>query len=207
MDAPRTRAPLQNRVDPFGRLLATAARGLLMGNRGGRFHLADQTLGERRHVSRRWIACVCDFRNRRRTIWGAGYTEVFFLDEVTALSAGHRPCFECRRADATGFAQLFPLQKSATADAIDARLHEERLARGHKLLHKACLDDLPDGAMFAELGVCFAVKGDAVLRWSFGGYVSRERRPGGSVSILTPPSILETLRNGYAPLWHTSAEP
>ena len=30
--------PLQNRVSPFGELFATPARGLLMGNRGGRIH-------------------------------------------------------------------------------------------------------------------------------------------------------------------------
>src|SRR5947208_596093 len=96
--------PLQNRVDPFGALISTPARGRLFGNRGGRFHRDDRTLGRRRFVSRQWICCVLAFKNRHRAVWGRGYTELFFLDEVTALAAGHRPCFECRRAAATAFA-------------------------------------------------------------------------------------------------------
>jgi hypothetical protein len=96
--------PLQNRVDPFGELVATPARGLLYGNRGGRFHRDDQTLGTRRWASRQWICCVLSFKNRHHEVWRDRYTALFFLDEVTALAAGHRPCFECRRADATRFA-------------------------------------------------------------------------------------------------------
>ena len=92
--------PLPNRVDPFGNLFADTSRGLLFGNRGGRFHRDGQTLGARRWVSRRWICCRLDFKGRHRDVWGRGYTELFFLDEPTALAAGHRPCFECRRADA-----------------------------------------------------------------------------------------------------------
>jgi hypothetical protein len=99
--------PLQNRVTPFGELIATSTRGTMFGNRGGRFHRDDKTLGERRHVSRRWICCVLDFKGRQRDVWGDSYTELFFLDEVTALAAGHRPCFECRRKDANAFAQAF----------------------------------------------------------------------------------------------------
>ena len=76
-----------------------------MGNRGGRFHRADQTLGARRWASRQWICCVLQFKGRRHPVWSERYTALFFLDEVTALAAGHRPCFECRRADANSFAE------------------------------------------------------------------------------------------------------
>jgi len=89
--------PLQNRVSPFGELITTSARGLFMGNRGGRFHTADRTLTSRRWASRQWICCRLQFKQRHRKVWGDSYTELFFLDEVTALAAGHRPCFECRR--------------------------------------------------------------------------------------------------------------
>ena len=99
--------PLQNRVDPFGELFADRARGLFMGNRGGRLHTAQRTLTRRRWTSRAWICCVLDFNNRRRSVWGNSYTELFFLDEPTALAAGHRPCFECRRKDAEAFAGLW----------------------------------------------------------------------------------------------------
>jgi hypothetical protein len=99
--------PQQNRVDRFGELFAASARGTLMGNRGGRLHRDDRTLGSRRWTSRQWICCQLDFDGRHRAVWGDGYSELFFHDEVTALAAGHRPCFECRRQDAQAFAALF----------------------------------------------------------------------------------------------------
>ena len=103
---------LQNRVDPFGELIATPARGMFFGNRGGRFHRDDRTLGRRRWASRQWICCVLQFKNRRHDVWGQGFTDLFFLDEVTALAAGHRPCFECRRADAKEFAEKWARAQS-----------------------------------------------------------------------------------------------
>jgi hypothetical protein len=99
--------PLQNRITPFGDFTATPARGTLMGNRGGRLHDEQQKLGARRWASQQWICCKLEFNNRHRTVWGDSYTELFFLDEVTAFAAGHRPCFECRRKDAEHFAALF----------------------------------------------------------------------------------------------------
>ncbi len=100
--------PLQNRVDPFGALHAVIERGMFMGNRGGKIHRPDRTLTSRRWTSRRWIICVCDFKDRHRVVWGDGYTELFFLDEPTALAAGHRPCFECQREKARAFQSAFP---------------------------------------------------------------------------------------------------
>ena len=123
--------PLQNRVDAFGELIAIDARGTVLGNRGGRFHRDDRTLGRRRHASRTWICCRLEFNRRHREVWGKYYTELFFLDEVTAFSAGHRPCFECRRKDAETFAALWPDPpnpgRRARAADMDRILHSERL--------------------------------------------------------------------------------
>src|SRR5437588_2021670 len=131
--------PLSNRVDPFGDLFAHPARGLMFGNRGGRFHRGDRTLGARRWVSRRWICCVLEFKGRHREVWGNSYTELFFLDEPTALAAGHRPCFECRRADARAFAAAFAAGTAVKAvphaPDLDRALHAERLAGRSKRLH------------------------------------------------------------------------
>ncbi len=114
--------PLQNRVDPFGNLLATPARGTLMGNRGGKFHTDDRKLTRRRWASRQWICCVLDFKGRQRDVWGRFYTELFFLDEVTAFAAGHRPCFECRRKDAERFRRAVSAKgASARARAGDGQ--------------------------------------------------------------------------------------
>jgi hypothetical protein len=199
--------PLQNRVSPFGELFATPARGTLMGNRGGRLHDAQRKLGMRRWSSKQWICCVLDLNDRHRTIWGESYTELFFLDEVTALAAGHRPCFECRRHDAETFAALFSGTRTrARAGAMDEVLHAERLDGKAKRLHRHQIDTLPDGAMIALKGEAFAVRGKHLLRWTAKGYAGRQGRLRGiAVDVLTPPSILKVLAAGYAPLWHKSA--
>jgi hypothetical protein len=92
--------PLQNRVTPFGELIAVPERGTWMGNRGGCFHTEGRQLSRRRYASKRWIVCALEFRGRHRTVMTPGrYTELFFLDEATAFAAGHRPCRECRHHD------------------------------------------------------------------------------------------------------------
>jgi hypothetical protein len=203
--------PLQNRVDPFGELFADSPRGLFMGNRGGRFHTGDRRLTQRRWVSRQWICCVLNFKNRHRRVWGNSYTEVFFLDEVTALAAGHRPCFECRRQDALAFAghwrKAFGLRLLPRAADMDAVLHRERLDGREKRVHKFAVDDLPDGAVFAEGQGAFAVRGRQLLQWTPAGYAAARRRPRGRiVDVLTPPAILAVLKAGYRPRWHPSAD-
>lgn len=203
----RAPMPLQSRVSPFGELFATPARGTLMGNRGGRLHDAQRKLSARRWVNRAWICCKLAFNDRYRKVWGNSYTELFFLDEVTALAAGHRPCFECRRKDAERFALLFSGQKQrASAAAIDEILHAERLDGKAKRSHRAKLDTLPDGAMISLDGQAFAVRGNRLLRWAPGGYSQSRSRPRGiAAQVLTPPSILTVLRRSYGPLWHSSA--
>ena len=197
--------PLQNRVDPFGDFHATVARGALMGNRGGRLHRDDRTLGPRRWTSKRWIVCRREFRGRRREVWGGGYTELFFLDEPTALAAGHRPCFECRRAAAKAFFAAFP-GAPANADAMDDVLHAERLIGRRKRLWRSRLGALPDGAMVVLDGRAHALNGGALLPWSFGGYgrpVAREASL--EVEVLTPRSTVAALAAGYRPQWANPA--
>ena len=199
MSAPR---PLQNRVDPFGALWATPERGRLMGNRGGRFHDDAQRIGERRWSNKQWIACVCAFKGRRRDVFGRFYTELFFRDEPTALAAGHRPCFECRRAEAVAFQAAFPGASGASgasprAPAMDARLHEERLDPD-RFKRTTPLDQLPDGAMVIWRDAAHLKADGRLWRWSFGDYgPPQEAR--GEVVALTPPSILAALRGGYQP--------
>ena len=173
-----------------------------MGNRGGKFHRPDQTLGRRRWASRQWIACVCSFKGRQRDVWGRYYTELFFLDEPTALAAGHRPCFECRRAEAEAFRAAFDEKRKITAPEMDAVLHDERLASGRKRTSEQKIEELPDGAMIALGGRALALRGDALLPWSFEGYAAPTKRPAsGKVATLTPPSILRALKAGYKPRW------
>jgi hypothetical protein len=153
---------------------------------------------------------VLDFKGRQRDVWGRSYTELFFLDEVTALAAGHRPCFECRRRDAEAFAQAwrqaFKLNARPRASDMDDRLHAERLDGRGKRRHRAAIDGLPDGAVIALGESAFAVRGDALLRWTPEGYADRRPRPRDeAVDVLTPPAVLAVLTAGYCPQWHPSA--
>ena len=201
--------PLQNRVTPFGELIATPARGTMFGNRGGRFHRDNRTLGARRWASRQWICCVLQFKGRRHNVWGPkSYTDLFFLDEVTALAAGHRPCFECRRRDATAFAEKWAQGKDGVvpyATEMDVVLQNERLDGRAKRMHEMDADGLPDGVFIAIEDSAFALRGETMLRWSPSGYIDGQARPRGGVKVLTPPSIVAVLSAGYRPQWYPSA--
>jgi hypothetical protein len=204
--------PLQNRVTPEGEIIADPARGLMMGNRGGRLHDETRTLGRRRWVSKQWIACRLDFRGRRREVMGpCSYTELFFLDEATALAAGHRPCFECRREDARAFAAAWAKaqggNRSPTAAEMDRVLHGERLTpAGDKRTFRAPLGELPDGAMIrGATGPRLRVD-DVMLRWTPAGYCDPVLAvPALIVEILTPPSIIAVLKSGYVSMMHETA--
>ncbi len=201
---------LQNRVDPLGAIHANPARGLFMGNRGGKIHdPATKMLLKRRFASRRWIICLTEFKGRKRVLMGNGYTELFFLDEVTALSAGHRPCAECRREDFRRFcAAVAPeLGDSFRADALDAKLHGERLGERPHIEAGIC-SRLPDGAMVALGTQMFARRGSLALAWDFGGYGEKlnwDQVSARNPVLLTPPVSVTALRNGYSPTWHPTA--
>ncbi len=209
-------SPLPNRVTPFGAIVATPSRGTMMGNRGGRIHGLHDII--RRQGSPRWICCVLSFKGRRRKVMGAGYTELFFLDEVTAFAAGHRPCFECRRIDAMAFAAAWAvargLDEPPMADEMDEALKAERaappppveiaeLAAGAMV---AAEDDAENGAAEGDAErAAYLFTGSGFLRWSFEGYVAGA--PEGPLRLLTPPSALAAFRAGYAPKIHPSARP
>ena len=200
---------LQNRVTPFGELIATPARGTMFGNRGGKFHRDDRTLGKRRWASRQWICCVLSFKGRRHPVWRDRYTALFFLDEVTALAAGHRPCFECRRADAKAFAEKWAEAKKISiphAPEMDVVLQEERLDGRSKRMHERRAEELPDGAFIAIDDGAFALRGNTMLRWTASRYTEAKPRPRGGVTVLTPSSIVAVLNAGYQPRWHPSAD-
>ncbi len=200
---------LQNRVTPFGDIVALESRGLMMGNRGV---LHDDARRIVRHSQvRRWIACRLEFRNNHRTIMKPrSYTELFFLDEATALSAGHRPCAECRRADYQHFRSLWQARHGgfASADAMDRQLHPERLVERKKRSYRSDISALPDGTYIVLDGAAWLVWGSQLLAWSGRGYTRRQSRPiRHEVEVLTPESIVAVLAAGYRPGIHPSASP
>jgi len=164
------RSPLQNRVTPTGDIIATPHRGMFTGNRGIIHDPATKTL-TRRWANKAWLTCVCEFRGRRREVMGGrSWTELFFLDEATALSAGHRPCFYCRRDAAVRFRAAWEAGNGATnvsARDIDAVLHGERLSGGKKRLHPLPmpLEELPAGAMVQQGNGSYLIARRRALSW------------------------------------------
>jgi hypothetical protein len=203
---------LQNRVTPFGELIATEARGTLMGNRGCLHD--DRRRIRRKFVGRRWIHCVLEFKGRHRTVMTPHrYTELFFLDEATALAAGHRPCAECQRPRYLDFrahwAAANPDRARATppsVDAIDCVLHAERLETGAKHTYRERPARLPPGAMVAddEARAYLVLKG-ALLPWTPAAYARPIPMPGQPLRVLTPRSIVRAIAHGFEVAVHASA--
>jgi hypothetical protein len=210
--------PLQNRVTPFGDLIRTTAHGTLMGNRG-RLHDSRRQI-VRRVASgyRTWVTCRLAFRGRHRTVMTPGrYTELFFLDEATALAAGHRPCGECRRADFLRFRDAWlagnpdrGLNADALVGAIDQELHRDRLgADGQSLTYPATLASLPDGVFVlgAGSGEALLVWRGNLVPWSPAGYGKPlHGRRGERCIVLTPRSTVAAIAAGYVPRVHASLE-
>jgi hypothetical protein len=208
----------QNRVNPFGQIMATPAHGTLMGNRGCLHDDGDHPL--RQYQSRRWIICVLDFKGRKRTPMPPGqYTSLFFLDEATALAAGHRPCAECQRERFNDFRRHWAAANPQLAsnytpsvDTIDSALHRERISDHfyqrdkQKITYAEQLIQLPDGTLvlLEANGAPYLVFGDALYRWSFEGYGQPIARTSMTVQVLTPRSTVRALAHGYRPAIHAS---
>ncbi|MCB1427963.1 MAG: hypothetical protein KDJ66_02400 [Nitratireductor sp.] len=210
--------PLQNRVAPDGSLHSRSERGMFTGNRGVIHDPGTRALSGRRWTTKAWICCVLDHRGRKRDVWGrnfngrngpaAGWSELFFCDEVTALAAGHRPCFACRRDDASRFLAASGI---ANANSADIALHGERWLSSQQApqrLSPIDLPGLPDGTMVRAGERFHAIRGRKALAWDFGGY----QEPVGFGELLrhpmvlvTPRSVIAALRAGYKPAWHETA--
>ena len=203
--------PLRNRVDPCGTIVALAARGTFMGNRGGVLHNQNREI-VRQYASRRWITCLLEFKDRRRSVMSPGrYTELFFLDEAVALAAGHRPCAECRRDRFNAFQGAWAGSRDSNggllfADQIDMELHRARIDRQkQKVTYQASLNTLPDGCFVHIESSSYLVWGDALLLWSPEGYLKKQHRPNDlSVTILTPEPLVRCIGQGYKPEIHRS---
>ena len=199
---------LQNRVDPYGALRATEERGAWMGNRGVLHDASQRVVADWR--LQRWITCVLCWKDRRREVFAPNrYSELFFLDEATSLSAGHRPCAECRRPRYVEFRAAWDAARRGRdarsgvlrADAIDRVLHAERLeGKGRKRTYPAALSSLPDGTMVERAGSAHLIWNGKLRPWSFGGYgPAVGAAPDQNVVVLTPRSIVGAIRAGFVP--------
>ena len=205
--------PLQNRVTPFGEIVAVPQRGTMMGNRGIIHDSQSRRLLSKRWQHQAWICCVLAYKGYQHPIMGKShYTELFFLDEATAFAAGHRPCAYCRRADFRTFLRTWaeglsipPAQ--ARAPLLDRHLHRERTTRTRvKITYGADLGELPDGTFVRLEDWAWLVMGARLLRWTASAYdVTLERPVGTTVEVLTPCSTVAAFTRGYDPRVHPSA--
>ena len=203
--------PYQNRVNPLGELVATSAKGTLMGNRG-RLHDADQRIGRKRWTTKSWVTCALSFNGRKRQLLAPNnYTELFFLDEVTALTAGHRPCAECRRENHKRFIEAWragtgvPPDQKVRVGEIDPVLHADRIV---PILSRPLTDvvALPDAVMVTVDGSRIWAKWNGSFReWSFEGYGPPEPAPSDQMIVVTPASTVRVLRAGYKVDAHSTA--
>lgn len=203
--------PLQNRVSPAGTIETSSSRGNFMGNRG----VLHNSAREVKHLfkNKAWITCLLEFKGRQRELMSPGlYTELFFFDEVTAFSAGHRPCAECRRSRYNEFRDVWSRVNTPNSDQvvrapqIDATLHVERLDGGEKVTWKSPISDLPHGTMFLVDELAYAVCNHSVLKWGFAGYttVDPDTLPY-TVDVLTPRSVVRIFDSGFKPEFHPTA--
>ena len=209
--------PRQNRVTPYGELIAVADRGMFWGNRGvlvdGQGQLARYSRG------RAWLTCVLSYKGIRRQQWTPGrLTELFFLDEATALAAGHRPCGECRYRDYQAFKRCWAAAFGGPGPGvaeIDARLHADRLltpgarrdrfaGAGVRRTYLAVPGELPDGTMVSAGSAACLVLGGRLLAWTPGGYLD-SGTSSCQVAVITPRATVAVLAAGYRPVLHASA--
>jgi hypothetical protein len=206
---------LQNRVDPRGDLIKTTARGSWMGNRGV-IHDEHRNI-VRPFKLKAWLICLLDFKGRRRQVMTPDrYTELFFLDEATAFSAGHRPCAECRRKafnrfkhfwleanPSFGYTERTPIWK------IDEVLHKERINRsGLKITFIESVSQLPTGCFIRHNNELYLFADRLFFRWTPEGYDDGMSLLGiDKVEVLTPRSVVNAFRAGYKPQMAISVHP
>jgi hypothetical protein len=206
---------LQNRVDPLGNIIKTEARGCWMGNRGI-LHNEDKKL-LRPFKLQAWITCKLEFRGRKRQVMTPHrYTELFFMDEATSFAAGHRPCFECRRADYNKFKSLwltgnpgYNFDEKTSIQEIDKILHNERMNRDRsKVTFEENINNIPDGSFVLYKNEPYLLSDGSMFLWSPFGYEKKMALPGvNKLTVLTPRSVVNTFKAGYLPQMAVHTKP
>lgn len=204
--------PLQNRVDPYGRLIAAKAKGNFLGNRGILHNDSKEIVSQYKHKA--WVTCALSFKGIKREIFSPNrYSELFFLDEATAFSAGHRPCAHCRKARYNEFKAAWIAANSEAPDnklsvqQIDDVLHKERVTKGaQKVTYTAQLSDLPSGTFVEFDDKPYLLWDKSLFLWSPQGYKKSDITVSAinDIKVLTPASIVKLYCNGFIPEVHHS---
>jgi hypothetical protein len=205
--------PLQNRVNPEGQICVSPSKqATLMGNRGCLHNDHKQVV--RQSKNDQWITCVTEVRpgwKKSIPMTSGEYTELFFLDEATALAAGHRPCYTCRRPAYNLFFTAWSAAnrsgESIRAADVDKQLKSDRDPSSRSEVQSTT--GLPDGVMFKHVasGNYYLIRANSAYLWSFDGYSAPSPLSNlkGPFIILTPASTIGAIRHGYRPTLHSSA--
>ncbi len=195
-------------VDPTGSFYAERGFSTFMGNRG----VLRNTAGviNRKSQSSAWIVCEL---SRKGLSWNnlraVSYTRLFFLDEATALTAGHRPCGLCRAAELRRFRSTIDESAiSLSITKVDKALRNQCGADSRRMA-VTTIGWLPAGSFFKVRGFSdeIFVKGDEkFMVWTANGYLSGPDFSSEQVvTLLTPRIVVHALNNGYRPCFHPSA--
>lgn len=210
--------PRRNRVDPWGDLHADPRRGLFTGNRGCLVDENGQLV--RHHNGSLWITCRTEYRGWHHPLDAPRtWTPLFFIDDAVALAAGHRPCGLCRREDYLSFRE--GVRRATTppstimATDLNRRVATERYRQGRgltraadRLLWTCDINALPAGTVILDPETCEpSLMTDEYLQgFTFGGWTKPVERPRDlEVEVLTPPTSVSALRNGFVPTLHETA--
>jgi hypothetical protein len=191
--------PFQNRVNPYGELCVNTARGMFMGNRGLLHNEHQQIVRPFKEI--RWIICKLQFKNWHRPIMKKGqYTELFFMDEATALAAGHRPCAECQRERYLQYKEKWQIGNNKIIHKIgeiDAILHAERLSKIKPAFH---IQDLPNGTLIEYNALPYLMHNEQIYEWTFEGYKSPIKLTQNPIiQLITPISTVNAIKSGFVP--------
>jgi hypothetical protein len=188
---------------------------MFTGNRGC---LVDEERAlVRHHQGDLWITCVTSFRDWHSPLdLPHHWTPIFFLDDAVALAAGHRPCGLCRRPDYLAYRDAVTrdkgLDRPLTSIELNRALSRERLGRGRGLdrrgdrrLWTSSIDDLPDGSVVVGDDGPQLVVGERLATFSFDGWRGHVTRSDRLAQVITPPTSVAALANGFVPVLHPSA--
>jgi len=205
--------PLQNRVNPRGEIKAVKSRGEFLGNRGI-IHNEEQKIILPFKI-KGWVTCRLEFKGRKRKLMSKGkYTELFFLDEATAFSAGHRPCAECRRQRYNEFKekwleanQHLLIENSTNIANIDKIIHQDRIEKKQKVTYQNKMNLLPNGTIIEIDNKIYIIWNNKIFKWTFEGYESTDiNMTNDIVTVLTPKSYVEMFKKGFVPSIHISLQ-
>lgn len=188
-------------VSPDGRLVPNAEKiGLRMGNRG---NLGPVMMRKPQPCAagNPWITCILAKNGNPLPKTSVKYTKLFFLDEVTAFAAGHRPCGQCQTERYAEFVKAWMLVTGKPSTEMDTNLHFERCnPDGSKKTFERALKELPSGAMFLGPEDCqpYLVFNGEFFRWTASGYENATNfETYAKVRVITPRPIVDMFVAGF----------